>query len=180
MCNLAESLEVALQEGNYDAIVELVQQREETCPGGQPQGAGGPFPLCDGAPQGEVRNGYQVGRRYSEGAIVGGEGLAMFIEGFVNAASPDVTDDYGSGEVRLQAVSCAAPAGDGCDQGTVIFTAILEGNRREVLVFWIPLPADPEAPISMVWNGILMEDEESIVLEDGGEVFDLGQVHVLD
>ena len=180
VCNMAESLEVALQDGNYGAIVELRQSREETCPGGEPQGAGGPFPLCEGAPQGEVRTGYQLSRRYSEGFIVSFEGAVMFLEGFVNAASPDVSDDHGSGEVRLQAVSCVLPTGSDCSEGSIIFTAILVGNRRELLTFFVPIPANATAPIGRAQTGVVMEDEEPALFESGGEVVGLGQVYVLE
>jgi hypothetical protein len=179
VCNIADSLDVALDQGNYGAIVELMQGREETCPGGAPQGAGGPFPLCEGAQQGEKRTGYQLSRRYSEGYFPGRDGVVLFLEGFVNAASPDVTDAYGSGELRLQAVSCVTPAGDNCEEAAIIFTAILDGNHREVMAFYLPLPADPAAPISRAQSGIVLEDEEQALFETGGEVMNFGQVYVL-
>lgn len=180
MCNLGESLEVALGNGDYDSIVDLMQSREETCPGGAPQGAGGPFPLCEGAPQGEVRTGYQLARRYSEGSIVDREGVVTYLEGFMNSVTPQASDAHGEGGLRLQGVSCAQPAGEGCELATVFFTAIVEQSRRELLIFWVTLPADPETPISMIWNGPILGDEEAILFETGGNLFDLGEVHLLE
>lgn len=180
VCNIGDSVEAALADGNYGAIIDLMQARDETCPGGQPQGAGGPFPLCDGASQGEVRTGYQVARRYSEGGIVDSEGAITFLEGFVNAVTPQATDAHGDGQLRLQGVSCAQQSGERCQMATVFFTAILEQSRRELLIFWIPLPADPETPISSVWNGPIMADEEAVLFQTGGRVFDLGEVYLLE
>jgi hypothetical protein len=180
ICNIAESLSVALEEGNYGAIVDLVQGRQETCPGGEPLGAGGPFPLCDGAAAGEMRTGYQMSRRYSEGFVGSAEHVVAFLQGFADAASPGSSDAYGSGELRLQAVSCVEPAGAACNLATVIFTAILDGTHREVLSFSIPLPVNPDTPINHLRNGVVLPDEEAALFETGGEVFGFGQVYQLD
>ena len=177
---LGESLEVALENGDYGAIIDLMQSREQTCPGGQPQGAGGPFPLCEGAAQGEVRTGYDLARRYSEGSFVDRDGVILYVEGFMNAVTPTATDAHGDGALRLQGVSCAQESGGNCELATVFFTAILEESRRELLIFWVPLPASPEKPINMIWNGAILPDDEPVVFESGGDLFDLGEVYVLE
>jgi hypothetical protein len=41
-------------------------------------------------------------------------------------------------------------------------------------------PPDEETPISMVWTGIILPDEEPILFETGGNLFDLGEVHLVD
>ena len=180
VCNLGESLEVALENGDYGAIIDLMQSREQTCPGGQPQGAGGPFPLCEGAAQGEVRTGYDLARRYSEGSFVDRDGVILYVEGFMNAVTPTATDAHGDGALRLQGVSCAQESGGNCELATVFFTAILEESRRELLIFWVPLPASPEKPINRIWNGAILPDDEPVVFESGGDLFDLGEVYVLE
>jgi hypothetical protein len=89
-----------------------------TCPS---QGFGGPSPaLCDGAAPGEVRLGYwdvQAG----EGLIVTEAELRATLERRLLALSGAAGSDvYGTGELRVGALSCArapgAPQGS-CDQG---------------------------------------------------------------
>jgi hypothetical protein len=178
VCSLAEKLATALQAGNYNAIVDLMQSREHVCPGGSPQGSGGPFPLCDGASTGEVRSGYQLSRRYSEGYIVGRDGVIAFLEGFVTATSDDIADQYGTGALRLQAVSCVQEGGS-CTYGSAIFTAILDGTHRELLAFSMPVPADPATPVDLARNGILLLDEEPVLFETGGQMSGFGEVFVI-
>jgi hypothetical protein len=69
-CDLARLMQEKLAAGDFAAVASLHRLQAFDCPGGPPLGAGGPFPLCDGAAAGEKRSGLQMARRYSEGYIV--------------------------------------------------------------------------------------------------------------
>ncbi|MEX0782198.1 MAG: helix-turn-helix transcriptional regulator [Dehalococcoidia bacterium] len=56
--------------GQLDELTALSEPVAFTCPGPTPQGAGGPFPLCNGAAPGEERQGYVTARDASEAQTV--------------------------------------------------------------------------------------------------------------
>ena len=187
LCILAQGIERALERNDLQAVLDLAVLRQFECPGGRPSGGGAPFPLCDGVPAFEARDGIPVGRRYSEGAVVDLEGLRGFIAAFVKDVSPRSRDAAGNGELELYAFSCEREAiavqNVSCARAAVIFSAILgEGSamHRELLIFWaVPGLNRETLPIESVWTGIVMEAEEPVLFRTGGRLADLGQVHVL-
>lgn len=69
ICDFAAGLQRLISTADVEALGALVQPSDFVCPGVEP-GAGGPFPLCDGAPEGEVRQGVRVRRLQSDGGTV--------------------------------------------------------------------------------------------------------------
>jgi hypothetical protein len=127
-----------------------------------------------------VRTGYQLARRYSEGFVVDRNGVILFLEEFMNSLDTAAADAHGEGALRFQAVSCAQEPGDVCQLATAVFTGIVSGGERALLIFWVPLPASPDTPIAMVWTGPVLPDEVPVVFEDGGNLFDLGEVFLVE
>jgi hypothetical protein len=187
-CVLAISIERALQFGAVDAVVEFGEPRFYDCPGRPQQGAGEPFPLCEGAPEFTREEGYPIARRYSEGSIVNEGGLRNFIQRFVDSVDADATDDVGDGKLRLYAFGCPQRAtrflNVSCARLAIILSAIVrEGDEshREVLVFWaVGLFGGETLPVVEVWDGVILNDELPILFEAGGYTSDLGDVYVID
>src|SRR5215211_4062193 len=57
-CEEAAGIAEGFLSGNLDALLGRLTSSTHVCPGPEPVGVGGPFPLCDGASAGEVREGY--------------------------------------------------------------------------------------------------------------------------
>jgi hypothetical protein len=133
VCAFADQVLTLLVAADYDGIVTLARAQEYECPGVRPDGAGGPFPLCDDAPAGERRMGYIFGRLQSEGGIASAEGLAADIESFA--------EGEGTGPPGLASIGCAAEEGaTGCANSFVlIFTR--EGSQS-LLRFGVSRSAD--------------------------------------
>jgi hypothetical protein len=188
LCILAQGIERALEKEDVAAVLEFAVVRQFECPGVPPTGPGGPFPLCEGVPRFEARDGLPIGRRFSEGFVVDREGLRRFIAAFVQEVRPDARDRVGSGELELYAMSCEREAvavqNVSCARAAIIFSAIIgqaSSQRRELLIFWaVPGFMRETLPVESVWTGIVMDDEIPIIFQRGGRLFDLGQVHVLD
>jgi hypothetical protein len=188
-CILAQAIERALPSENVDVIVEdFSASALHVCPGGKLQGPGGPFPLCDGAQADEGRIGYQVGRRYSDGAVVDKDGYRQYIQHFLDAVQPNARDAVGSGGLRLYSFSCSREAiavqNVSCARLGIIFSAIVKQGtqvRREALVFWaVAGYAGKTLPVTEVWDGLVFEGEVPVLFETGGELSDLGVVDVID
>jgi hypothetical protein len=188
-CILAQGIERALLAENVDVIVdEFSAATLFDCPGGQPQGGGVPFPLCNGAQPNEGRSGYQVGRRYSQGAAVTEDGFRHYIQHFLDAVQPNARDAAGSGGLRLYSFSCSREAfavqNVSCARLGIIFSAIVrEGGqqRREALIFWaVAGHGGKTLPVTEVWDGMVFEGEVPVLFEKGGELTDLGVVDVID
>lgn len=62
--------------GQVDDLLALSEPVSFTCPGPTPQGAGGPFPLCNGATAGEERQGYVVAPDLSEVSTIAADAFA--------------------------------------------------------------------------------------------------------
>jgi len=69
ICDFAVGLQRLISTADADALDALMSPSEFVCPGDQP-GAGGPFPLCDGAREGETRQGFPILRLQSDGSTV--------------------------------------------------------------------------------------------------------------
>jgi len=70
LCGFALELRQDMWVGNFEALEALTQKSSFTCPGPRAEGAGGPFPLCQGANPGEVRPGVAIHRLQSDGGTV--------------------------------------------------------------------------------------------------------------
>lgn len=69
ICDFATGLQRLISTADVDALDALLQPSDFVCPGVE-LGAGGPFPLCDGARDGEVRQGFRITRLQSDGGTV--------------------------------------------------------------------------------------------------------------
>lgn len=69
ICSFSATLQRLVSAADFDAIQQLTAPSPFVCPGGE-YGLGGPFPLCDGARGGEVREGFRITRLQSDGGTV--------------------------------------------------------------------------------------------------------------
>ncbi|NJD65086.1 MAG: hypothetical protein FIB00_07570 [Chloroflexi bacterium] len=69
ICDFSAALQRLISAADINAIEALMSSSEFVCPGAE-SGAGGPFPLCDGAREGEVRQGFRIRRLQSDGGTV--------------------------------------------------------------------------------------------------------------
>jgi hypothetical protein len=183
-CILAQGIERALQRGNIDAVMDLGVPGFYICPGG----GRGPMPLCEGSGPDEGKRGFPVTRRFSGETVVDEAAARQRIVDFVRSAQPGVRDAIGPGGLKLYAFSCDRLAVRvqpvSCAHVGIILSAILgEGaeQRREVLVFWaVGGFAGKTLPFTEVSYGAVRPQEVSVLFEDGGELADLGDVHVID
>jgi hypothetical protein len=187
-CVLALGIERALQFGNVDAVVDFGEPAFYDCPGRPQQEPDEPFPLCLGAPEFTRREGYPVAQRFIEGEIVDEDRLHDFIQAFVDAVKPDMSDELDDGRIRLHAFGCPERAPPflnvACARLAIILTAIVDKDgetQRKLLIFWaIGLFGGETLPVTEVWEGIILPGERRVVLEDGGYIADLGEVYVID
>lgn len=182
-CDFATRLNQWVGNEDVDFLVSVTEVKEYECPGPEPSGLGGPFPLCDGATPGEHRSGYLTARRASEGAVLSEEGYREFLRQWLTAADPTTSDEYGPGEWRLYSLGCLEPqAGDASscsERFTVVLSAMVDGGQgpshRELLIFFVEGTESPV--VTSAWTGILLGDEDAgIILRDGGSTFDLGSI----
>jgi hypothetical protein len=187
-CILGQGIERALRRGNVEAVMEFGAEGLHVCPGPQPQGAGGPFPLCDGAAPQEGRYGYRVGRRHSETRVVKAEEVRALVQSFVGAIRPNARDEVGSGQLTLYGFSCTTRAVRfqhvSCAREGIILSAIVDrgsGPQREVLIFWAMGGFQGRTlPFTEVWDGLVLDNEAPTLFRSGGFLPDLGDIHVID
>lgn len=89
-CDATTELLVLLKEGHPE-LVNHVLLSDFECPGPQATGLGGPWPLCDGAPSGEVRRGFKL-TFYAEPVTVSAERLRTFYLDRLSDAGTQDTD----------------------------------------------------------------------------------------
>jgi hypothetical protein len=162
-------------------LISVTEVKEYECPGPEPSGLGGPFPLCDGATPGELRSGYLTARRASEGAVLSQEGYREVLRQRITARDPAASDEYGPGEWRLYSLGCLEPQADDAsscgERYTVVLSAIVDGGdgHRELLIFFVEGTESPV--VTSTWTGILLGDDDArIILQDGGFTTDLGTI----
>jgi len=189
-CALARYLNDALAARDVQRVERAVAFRNFTCPGGQPLGPGGPYPLCEDLPAGAQRMGAGIARRYSEGAVVSNLDYNRILTQVLEAVDPAASDAFGTGALRLYGLSCVDPAADPatCPRFVVIFSAILRQAMipplgivpgREVLAFFadsVPPGGAGNAAITETWMGIVQPGEGAILFQQGGTLFDLGRI----
>jgi hypothetical protein len=187
-CVLALGIERALQSGNVDAVVSFTAPRLFICPGAKPDGAGGPFPLCEGAEKDDGRTGLPIGRRYSEGGVINVQGVHDMLQSFIDSINASARDAVGDGKLRLYAFTCSTPAirfqNVSCAREGIVLSAIVgkdSSQHRELLIFWAVAGLQGKTlPVAEIWDGLILPDEVSVLFKDGGHLSDLGEVYAID
>ena len=107
ICDFARRLLPLVEQGNADAILALTEPVASTCPV-TPIGFGGPsMELCVGAAPGKVVRGYWD-TQGGEGVIVTeAEWRRTLSRWFASIRAAQGSDIYGSGQLRIGAISCA-------------------------------------------------------------------------
>ena len=190
-CTLARFVQPLVARVQTDLLANANRVQTHTCPGGRPQGPGGPYPLCDGAPANEQRQGMSMARRYSEGNVVSPLEYQRIISQLLSTAvDMAAADAYGPGAMQLYAVSCADAAASpaDCSRFAAIFSGIIRQGAvvpplgvvpgREVLVFYGAPPAAGQTTpvITETWTGVIQPGEKATILQTGGTLFDLGRI----
>jgi hypothetical protein len=128
VCDTATDVADSLHEGDIASLVSRFETQLITCPGSEPSGLGEPFPLCDGAEQGEQREGIFIGRGGGEGSAISLPELEARLSNIVSQARSGDFDIYGGGELRQFSFGCLALAAglepDCRQQVTLIFSSI--------------------------------------------------------
>ena len=152
-CDFARQLDDWMASADVASIVGVSAPTEIECPDPSMQGEGGPYPLCGGADEGDLRSGYQVAVLQSEGAVIDADGLTQLITDWLASADPSKSDDFGSGEVRLVTFGCpGSEAGEAICTGdfAVTFNIIISPDEgvtvRKVLVYGIDRSGPDGAP----------------------------------
>ncbi|MGE0228354.1 MAG: hypothetical protein AB7I38_04790 [Dehalococcoidia bacterium] len=104
-CSFMSQVAQHVVEGDSAAVVSLTRSTPFTCPGpnGEP---GGPFPLCNGAPTGEIRLGFPIRRIGGEpGAVVEADIIRLVAE-WTARTEPSLSDAFGDGGARAYSVAC--------------------------------------------------------------------------
>jgi hypothetical protein len=174
VCTFAADLNRAVLGGDSVWIWDRARFTEVECPGGTPQGLGGPFPLCDGAQPGERRSGIQVAYLSSEGTVVSREGLANAIRSWIGGADPAASDEFGTGAPRLYSLGCpltqTAPGPRCPEQLSVVFSQRPRGIPwRSQLIFYVRQPAGggPAQITDVAIGPVLPEDQLPPILRGG-------------
>jgi hypothetical protein len=174
VCTFAAEMDRALQTGDVAAISSRALFREFQCPGGTVQGLGGPFPLCEGASQGERRQGIIIGYLSSEGTVVSEEGLRNALRTWAAGATPTASDEFGTGASRVYSLGCPLTQtvpGPACpEQFSVVFSQRRQGVPvRSQLILFVRRPASggPAQITDVAIGPILPEDQLPTVLRGG-------------
>ncbi len=130
LCILALGVERALDAGNVDAVLDFGHVVTYVCPGPSPDAPDQPFPLCNGALTGELRDGYGITQRFSGSSVVDRPTYRFFIQSFLSSVRPQAHDAIGSGELRVYAMSCSQKAfpvqNVSCGRAAIILSAIVD------------------------------------------------------
>jgi hypothetical protein len=181
---LAQGIERALQRGNVDAVMEFGAPQFYVCSGGNQ----GPLPLCQGSGPDEGKRGYPTRSRPDAEMVVSEADARGNLERFVDTVRPNARDEVGTGAIRLYAFACDELAVRvqpvSCAHVGIVLSAIVGDGpeqHREVLVFWaVGGFAGRSLPFTEVWDGAVRAEEVPVLFEDGGELADFGDVHVID
>lgn len=166
VCTLAEDVLKAAQAKDFSPIVANGAQFEYVCPA-QPQGLGGPFPLCDGAPVGQKRFGFPLAYLQSEGIVVTPAGLVQSLNRWAASAQPAKSDSFGDGSIRLVSVACPADAKACGDNFAVLLTNLGEvPYRMYMILFFKRIDGQPR----LTWSalGPMLDPREESVMMNGG------------
>ena len=190
VCEFAERLDARLAAGAYLAIVSTSRFQPFECAGDE-VGPSSALQLCRGARGGEVRQGLNLFRRYTDGDVVSPTQLMDYLKLTLSSAAVGSPDRFGPGAYTLHSVGCGPrpgtvvhPSGPSCqDSFAVVFSGLTTlwhepRLNREALVFFVDgTSATPE--IYAVGSGVISSVEADTVLRLGGSVPDLGRVYPL-
>jgi hypothetical protein len=129
-----------------------------------------------------------VAQRGVSQSVVEPRAVRETLQAFVDAVVPEAEDEVGGGQPTLYAFSCTEPANPAenlsCAREGIILSAILdrgEGPRREILVFWAEGGfAGRALPFTELWTGVVEPGDRDVLFGAGGQLDDLGEVHVID
>ncbi|MEX2245953.1 MAG: hypothetical protein WEC75_04635 [Dehalococcoidia bacterium] len=167
-CALAEQIATELLSGDLDAVVSRVRLRPYTCPGPEPEGLGGAYPLCEGAAAGDVREGLSHAHLQSEGGVISPDALRTTLEGWLSAADASASDSFSTGGPAFATVGCPmTAAGVDCTGAIgVVFTMIAAGGGRGLLELVIQRDADGPG-ITWLVTGIVTENLNNEIVSGG-------------
>jgi hypothetical protein len=135
VCDEAKPIADALLLGDVDGVMAFAAPQAYTCPSPDVTGAGGPFPLCEDAPEGEVRQGFPHAHLQSEGGAQSDAEVRTLLGAFVADADGSATDSFGDGAPRVATIGCSpVESGIDCpDRFGLVFTKISAGAGRSLL-----------------------------------------------
>ncbi|MEX0781825.1 MAG: hypothetical protein WD557_04180 [Dehalococcoidia bacterium] len=121
VCEFSLEVSEAVGRADFDALRAMMQLAPFTCPGATPGGLGGPYPLCDGAAAGEVREGMHVYRLGSHGTTVREPLSEVRTAVLSNWQFPELAN---AAQPRIVGLHCPiADAGGDCGERFVLFLA---------------------------------------------------------
>jgi len=117
-CRFVRQIAVWLQDGDADALLIHGEATDVTCHTAAPEGGVDPtLPLCGGATDGEVRQGYPVGRLQSEGGTFDKARLTEWIQTRFGSDAP-------TRDLKLATIGCPVFAGNDEPQCNIWFSAV--------------------------------------------------------
>lgn len=131
-CAFAANIAQAIAAGDADALLAAGQPQPYTCPGPDSAGAGGPYPLCDGAGEGEQRAGYPLAHLQSEGDVLGPDDFRAALQRSLDATQPQPYQLYTIGCPSTEADTAAS-----CDaQFSLVFSDGISHPLEDQTAFW--------------------------------------------
>ena len=134
-CQAADDFARFLRFSDFDSMFKGVEATPMVCPGPEANGLGGPYPLCNGAPAGQLRNGFPV-------TLHGSEGEVLSAPDFRSLVTTSVGDPK---RLRLRAIGC--DASKGCERFVVIFEITGQPQVQPQVVYFVftarPVPGVP-------------------------------------
>jgi hypothetical protein len=130
ICTLAESLDQAVQQGDFEPLLGLAKLTTFECPGEHLKGA--PDPLCENAQQGEQRRGVDLYIPFTSAAMSVDQ-LRDFLTETRLAGLQHLPDQFGPAHLRLVAIRCPT---DCVHQFDLVFAALgSDGGATPVRLF---------------------------------------------
>jgi len=125
-CSFISQVAQNVIEGDSAAVLSLSKATIYTCPGpnGEP---GGPFPLCNGAPTGELRLGFAMRRIGGESGAVTEADVVRLVAEWMARTEPGLRDEYGDGDARAYTVACPGVRPDESRSCTERFSLVFSG-----------------------------------------------------
>ena len=142
-CSFASQLARHVLEGDGEAVMSSSKSTFYECPGPDAAAIGPPFPLCEGAPAGEVRAGFPSTWGFGyKGGVVTEADVARDITEWSAHADGSLSDEFGDGAPRAYSIACTeVPADEGSkcgDEFSLIFSGLTAGSSSgESLGRWM-------------------------------------------
>ena len=168
LCGAARTLEESIRASRPDLLLATFRFEPVVCPPVS-QGAGGPYPLCDGAPVGETRNGF-VFMNDAQGFTFDSAAASTYAGKVTDAQTKD-------GNWRVRSLACDA---DGCSRALVVLGFQLDAGglaERNVLIFTVRKESSSFSVESMT-NAAFVG--EGTVLLNGGALANPSHIVLFD